>query len=219
MEPRAIATDRRPAGTTARERQRAEPILRVLPLATIMAAISIAAITIATTLVAHAARPRVILVGDSVTAGYGASDAGHSWTALLGVPAQVDAMPGAPSGAFVGRTWAAQTVVVTLGLNDYGQRVAPADFGARMRTIVASITAEHLVLVVPYQVGSEGRAPWDAYADQLLAIGREDHRMVLVDLRPAFGNPSTDLLDAELVHPNDVGHALMARLVAQAITP
>ena len=212
MDAPAIAMDRRSDGPMARERQHPAPILRFLPLIAIVVATSLA-----TALVASAAQPPVILVGDSVTAGWGASDARHAWPSLLGAPARIDAAPGAPSGAFVGRSWRAETVVVELGINDYVQGVAPDVFGGRMREIVTHISAGRVVLIVPYEVALHGAAPWDAYADQLLALARTDPRVVLVDLRPVFGRLATDLLTPDLVHPNDRGHAVIARLVARAI--
>ncbi|MEW6225179.1 MAG: SGNH/GDSL hydrolase family protein [Chloroflexota bacterium] len=208
----ASAMDARSDRLRVRERRRPEPSLRSLPLIAIATLVSL---TMA--LVASTAQPPVILVGDSVTAGWGASDARHAWPSLLGAPARIDAAPGAPSGAFVGRSWRAETVVVELGINDYVQGVAPDVFGGRMREIVTHISAGRVVLIVPYEVALHGAAPWDAYADQLLALARSDPRVVLVDLRPAFGRVGMDLLTPDLVHPNDRGHAVIANLVAQAI--
>ena len=188
------------------------------PVARLSSVVALAAaIMFATALAGHAAQPRVILVGDSVTAGWGASDASHAWPALLELPVQVDATPRAPSGRFLGRTWNAGTVVVELGICDYARGVAPEAFADHMRQILANITADRVVLVVPYLVGREGTSPWSAYAGQLLTLARMDARVVLVDLQPAFGNPATVLLDPDLVHPNDQGHAVIAQLVARAI--
>jgi lysophospholipase L1-like esterase len=212
MDARSIAMGPWFRGSAARERRDRQPGFRLLPMVAIVAVISLAS-----ALVGHAAQPRVVLVGDSVTAGWGATDAGHAWPALLGFPVRVDAAPGAPSGVYVGRSWTAGTVVVELGINDYAQGVAPEAFGGRMRQIVASISAGRVVLIVPYRVGLDGTAPWDAYADQLLTVARMDPRVVLVDLRPSFGSPATDLLTPDLVHPNDRGHALIAQLVARVI--
>jgi len=185
---------------------------RLMPVIAIVATISLM-----TAIVGHAAQPRVILVGDSVTAGWGASDAGHGWPALLGLPVAVDATPGAASSVYLGRSWSAGTVVVELGINDCAQGVPPAAYGDHMRRILANVQAGRVVVVVPYRIGLESGSSWDAYAGQLLSLAQVDPRVVLVDLRPSFGAPSTALLDPDLVHPNDRGHALIARLVALAI--
>lgn len=181
--------------------------------------VALALVSLTTAVVSDAAQPRVILVGDSVTAGWGATDADHAWPAMLRLRAQVDAAPGAPSGAFLGRSWAAPTVVVELGINDYAQGVSPETYGDHMRRIVSSIRADRVIVIVPYRVGLAGSFPWDAYADRLWALSRRDSRVVLIDLRASFGAPTTALLTPDLVHPNDAGHELIARLVSQMVAP
>jgi len=162
--------------------------------------------------------PDVILVGDSVTAGWGASENDRAWPSLLRSGVTVDAIAGATSAAFLGRSWSARTVVIELGINDYAQSVPASAYGADVRLLVNSVHANRVVLVVPYLVAVDRAArSWNSYADELTSIARVDPRVVVVDLRTAFGPPSTWLLASDLIHPNDRGHAVIAHLVAEAI--
>jgi lysophospholipase L1-like esterase len=191
------------------------PVIR----ASAFVAVAVLASMLAFAIVAAATRPAVLFLGDSVTAGYGARDAAAAFPALVDPRALVDGEPGAPSGVFVGRSWRAATAVVELGINDYVLGVSVDAYRDNMAAVLASLSADRVVVVVPYEIGARRAGTWDAYADALVAVAARDARVRVVDLRTAFGAPDTRLLDADLIHPNDRGHALIARLVAAAIQP
>ena len=179
--------------------------------------VSVLASLIAFAFVMAATRPAVVFLGDSVTAGWGASAAAAAFPALVDPSAPVDGEPGAPSGVFVGRSWRAGTAIVELGINDWVLGVSVATYRANMERVLASVSADLVVVVVPYAIGGTRAGAWDAYADALVAVATADPRARIVDLRAAFGPPSADLLAPDLIHPNDAGHALIARLVGAAL--
>lgn len=175
------------------------------------------ALVLASTLASRAAEPRVLVIGDSLSAGYGARAPDRGWPSLLGVPIAGEAAPGMTSSFFVGRSWRAEIAVVELGINDCRDGVPPVVFALQMREILLSVSARRIVLIVPYETGGERGSGWRPYAQSLVDLARGDPRVALVDLRPAFGAPTTRLLAPDLIHPNDAGHALIAQLVATAL--
>ena len=191
------------------------PVMRLSAFVVVSALASLLAFA----LVAAATRPAVLFLGDSVTAGWGATDLAAAFPAIVDPDALVDGEPGAPSGVFVGRGWRAATAVVELGINDYVLGVPVATYRANMERVLASVSADRVVVVVPYEIGGRRAGTWDAYADALVAVAVTDPRVRIVDLRAAFGQPGTGLLDPDLIHPNDRGHALIARLVGAAVRP
>ena len=159
----------------------------------------------------------LVFVGDSVTAGWGASAMDRRFASIVDANAIVDAAPGATSAYFADRDWTADTVVIELGINDWVNGIRPFAFRAHVAAILRSVNAVRVILVVPYEVGGSRTGPWDVYADELIALGQSDERVTLVDLRTAFGEPSTALLGPDLVHPNDRGHLVIAAMIRRAM--
>ena len=159
--------------------------------------------------------PNVLIVGDSLAAGWGAS---AMTLALLRGWGQTS------SSKASGRSLV-PVPRPQLGSTSRRRRAWPQRLGDRRATQDLRSTSRASFLdrcssgrlIVPYQPGGERAPGWSPYAGALLEGARSDPRVRVVDLRQPFGKPSASWLAPDLVHPNDRGHALIADLVRQAI--
>lgn len=193
--------------------------------------------------VAPAERPAALFVGDSFTAGTGASTAAGAWSCLaasaLDWVCNRDAQGGtgfvadgrantatfAPLPDRLTRTAErnlADVVVVDAGRNDMAYPAA--EVVPVMAEYVAAVRSQWpdaaLVLVVPAYLGQTAD-PADTWRPEVTATMRElavRHDALVVDpvAEQWFtGQDVGGLLDADGVHPDDDGHALLAdRFVA-----
>ena len=158
--------------------------------------------------------PPIVIIGDSVSVGGGATS-GNGWAYILGrsVAVEVHARNGATTGYFVEhppwRTPEPRAVIVELGINDWGRHVDPATYAANLWRIVQTARAggdEPVLIVDVYEIPTR-KGSWKPYRDALLALGED---FTLIETGPVE-------LTADGVHPNDAGHAAIARAVFAAI--
>lgn len=185
-----------------------------------------------------AAPVTIVCAGSSTTAGVAASAPARGWVAVmagrLGDAARVInvGIPGANAGGYLPDASVAaiaaerpDLVIHMIGANDIRELIPPARYIATLAGRLDALDAaagaplRHL-LVHSYQRADsfEPVAPWSAYADAVRAhaAGRP---AVFADLSGAYaalGVPGGDphaLLDGDLIHQADAGHAVMAELV------
>lgn len=192
-------------------------------------------------------RPAALFVGDSYTAGAGASSSAGAWSCLAAVELdwicnrdaeggtgfindgranQPDFAPLPDRLAATASRFLADVVVVDSGRNDMSTPAtevvsAIADYVASVRQYWPDAT---LVLVVPSFL-SQDAGPADPW-HSTVAAGMQSlvvqYGGLLIDPVAEQWTSGTDgqqLLDADGVHPNDAGHALLAeRFVADVRT-
>lgn len=171
----------------------------------------------------------VYYVGDSLADGWNASRQELGFrplvTATLGAKEQANYIAGATL-AEVSESAAppesADLVIIELGTNDVAARTPLDDFRAGYRDLIARTAAgrQHLVCVGVWQTGTTAgfddaiRQLCDEAGGRFVQIGdlREDARMVAAKGTPAY--PGT----ADGAHPNDSGHAEIAKRILAAVT-
>jgi lysophospholipase L1-like esterase len=156
----------------------------------------------------------IVIIGDSVSVGVGAT-VGNGWTNVLGrsVAVDVHARNGATTGYFVEhpprRIPGPRAVIVELGINDWGRHVDPATYAANLWRIVETARAggdEPVLIIDVYEIPTRNGS-WKPYRDALLALGED---FTLIETGPVE-------LTADGLHPNNAGHAAIARAVFAAI--
>ncbi len=177
---------------------------------------------------AHAAPPRLLVLGDSLTAGYGLPhDEGFEavlQNALAGQKHPVSIIDGAVSGDTTagGRArldWTladgADAAIVELGANDGLRGLDPKDMEANLNAILDALAARHIPVLLtgmyaPPNLGPDYQAAFRAVFDRL---GKRQG--VLYDpffLEGVAMHP--DLIQADGLHPNAAGVKLeVARLL------
>lgn len=158
----------------------------------------------------------VILFGDSLAAGYGATlgnDPASLLAARLGVPVENQGRNGDTTSTGLMRLESAiarkpGVVIVVLGGNDFLQR---RDAGAMRDNLTEIARRLRAAGAVPVLVGlqePEGKGAYAAAYEEA-AEGFESYVPDVLD--GIFGKPS---LMADLIHPNDAGYALVAERIA-----
>jgi lysophospholipase L1-like esterase len=124
-------------------------------------------------------------------------------------------------------------VIHMIGSNDYFFGVSPDTYQANLDSTIGDITAAvpskpvcH-ILVHSYRRGdvSAPAYPWEEYAAALHRIAEQRSNVFVIDLSDeyadldAVGADPYSILDWDLVHQTDAGHALMADLIYRALTP
>lgn len=183
----------------------------------------------------------VTAIGDSITAGLGASDTAHRYTDKLedlmdaaygvgdvvvrtnGAPGQQSSYFTNPANYTLGTSPTPSLVILELGINDMVNGTSVASYKANMLDIIGDVrstlaTDPTFLLLAIYGIGDGYPRQWDDYVDAMYQIGGADGDVVVLDLRPVFGSPSTAKLDPDLVHPNDTGHLLVAQTIFDYIT-
>lgn len=174
----------------------------------------------------------ITIIGDSVTAGNGVAGGerfGNVLDDLFGSDASVNSQggSGASSAFFINPAnytlGTPDLVIIELGLNDMAGSVTKATFKANLEDIIGDVRAAlatdpSVVLLIAYEIGDSYPNAWSIYADAMDEIADVDGEVVVLDLRPDFGSPTTTLLQGDLVHPNVAGHALIADLLYEFLT-
>lgn len=164
--------------------------------------------------------PRVVVIGDSYSAGWGLADPARSWPSALDGEVHVDGFSGsgfsAGASSCDGVAYAdrvavasgADVVVVQGGLNDTDQPAA--DVRSGVRRLLGALRGYDVLLVGPPSAPS--RAAAAARVDVLLASEAS---------RAGVGYLSTLGLDLEYLdddlHLTDAGHRAFGRAVARAL--
>jgi acyl-CoA thioesterase-1 len=162
----------------------------------------------------------VVAFGDSLTAGFGASN-GSDYVALLSNRTGVGIINAGRNGdttadalrridsAVLQRD--PDIVIVLLGGNDLLQDVPLQQRVDNIRTIVQRIRADGAVVIL---VGV-GSAPIDPFEGALPGIATQTGSTYVPNILDGiFGVPS---LMADLVHPNNAGHVIMADRIEPAL--
>jgi acyl-CoA hydrolase len=163
----------------------------------------------------------IVCLGDSITAGVGASP-GHGYpedlAALLHQPVVDAGVPGETAGEAAARVPAVLAedpwlVVIELGGNDILRQVATERTEEALDAIVRQLLAAR---VVPVLVAVE--SPLGGRHGEIFdRLGARYHVPVVRDvLVRILGDRS---LKSDEVHPNDRGHALLAAAVAEEVEP
>lgn len=204
----------------------------------------IRAITFAVALSLPRVPTHVACIGDSITAGYGATSEAHGWPAQLGLllgPGVTVAAFGAPSataGSYGPDPYTASQpyldagawitaagpdsvvdVAVLLGTNDsvsasFDAEAFAADYEALVQHFESLTPSPRVIVVVPPSTFWNTLIV-DVEAPLLGVIAAGPGRM-LVELPSSFSGAPW-LLTSDGVHPNDGGHALIARVVWDAM--
>src|SRR5579864_2539453 len=164
----------------------------------------------------------VVCLGDSITAGVGATD-GHGYpevlAARLGVAVINDGVPGDTAADGLARLpqvlaqdpW---LVIVELGGNDILRQVPAASTEEALDGIVRQLLAAR---VLPVLVAVAGPFGGGSHGEIYARLGKRYRVPVVEDvLRRNLFDPR---LKADEVHPNDLGHARLAEAVAEAVAP
>jgi len=164
----------------------------------------------------------IVCLGDSITAGAGASD-GHGYPAVLaarlGVAVIDDGVPGDTAAGGLARLPQVLTqdpwlVIVELGGNDILRQVPAASTEEALDGIVRQLLAAR---VLPVLVAVEGPFGGGSHGEIYARLGKRYRVPVVRDvLRQILFDPS---LKADEVHPNDLGHARLAEAVAATVEP
>jgi lysophospholipase L1-like esterase len=124
-------------------------------------------------------------------------------------------------------------VIHMIGSNDYFFGVNPDTYQAQVETkineIAATVTGKPVchVLVHSYKRAdvTTPAYPWSSYATALHRIADKRSDVFVVDLSDEYEDLAAgaadpyDILDWDLIHQTDAGHALMADLIYRALTP
>lgn len=121
-------------------------------------------------------------------------------------------------------------VIHAPGFNDWRHGITPAGFRTdvqnRLNQLQAATTAPvtHLLIHWFEHSDAHGPAAWHEYGTALETLASEYDNVVYADLSGPFyalGVPGADplnLLDADMLHPTNAGHDLMARMVFELLT-
>ena len=165
--------------------------------------------------------PTLVMLGDSMTSGVGAS-AGQELPAqlgrLLGREVVNRGAPGETTADALKRLEAIValrpgTVVIFLGGNDRLQKRPIAETESDLGRIVERLQAAGAMVAL---VGFQG-TPWDGYGSMFKRVARK-HGCVLVPdaLEGILFSPQ---MKFDPIHPNDKGYALIAQRIAKRLGP
>ena len=176
--------------------------------------------------------PKLVFVGDSLSAGYFALSEAQSFrglvTARFPCTSALIGVYGLRSGDVDLSSITAEAgdvVIVEVGSNDAAAGVAPADFEARLRAIAEAARAGsatcRLVFLSVWQTAPQ-RAPYDA---RIAGVARDygGHRIELSAIKddPSCSGPAGQVTYvgqlSDAWHPNNAGHAAIAAAVGRVI--
>ena len=162
----------------------------------------------------------VIAFGDSLTAGFGTTGTGDSVSLLsnrTGVPIVNAGRIGDTTADALGRINSAvlarepDIVMVLLGGNDLLQGVPVQQRISNITTIVQQIRADGTVVIL-VGVGSPPIDPFDGALAGIASQTSSSYVPAILD--GIFGVPG---LMADVIHPNNAGHAIMADRIEPAL--
>lgn len=177
----------------------------------------------------------VAWVGDSITAGVGASNAGKAWPAqvlkILGARISASSVNAGVAGdesadllARIGDVLTVEPglVVLMVGTNDAAHAVPVADFRANVEAIAAAVNAAGARLAVALLPPRATDIPLGYAYNLWLRAWCHRRGVPCVDTFAALVDPATGLLAAAYdsgdgVHPNDAGHLKIAEAVAAVL--
>ncbi|MCC6234052.1 MAG: arylesterase [Verrucomicrobiales bacterium] len=185
--------------------------------------------------VGESAPPRVVILGDSLTAGYGV-DPGQafparlqSWIREAGFPHEVvnaGVSGDTTAGGLRRLNWIlrrpAEVLLIELGGNDGLRGLAPDSTRSNLVSIIGAARAKYpgvrVVLAgmqMPPNMGETYRA---AYEGVFPSVAREQNAVLIPHLLEGVGGrPELNLPD--LIHPTPEGHAVVASNVWKVLKP
>ena len=166
----------------------------------------------------------IVFFGDSLVAGYGASEGNslpEQLSRRLGRPVRNLGESGDTTAAGVARLSEVTVlepglVIVLLGGNDALRKRPVSETKENLRSIIETLQAEGAaVVLVGVRSGVFGFN--DGY-DQMYADLADEYELVYVPdaLSGLFGDPR---YMADAIHPNDAGYAILAERIHEAIAP
>jgi lysophospholipase L1-like esterase len=183
------------------------------------------------------AQSKALLLGDSLTAGYYATTADHSyaailqgWLSLYGYDASSQGWPGGylvdiDASLDAIRASAPDLAVIEFGTNDAGAHVSTADFEHAYRELLETIRQTRpgstVIMLGVWKQYPAVRAVYDRIISRL-ALEYGAQYVSLEDLGgdPTMSGPSGVSVyrgTSDGFHPNDAGHAALAAAVEDAI--
>lgn len=158
------------------------------------------------------------MLGDSLTAGVGASDPTHGLVTQLEQRLNVSIINKGVSGDTTKDALARlpdvlsekpDILIVLLGGNDYLKHVPEAETFANLRTIITKAQSEGALVIL---VAIRGGLLADHFAAQFKALAKETGSLHVADaLDGIIGNPT---LMSDEIHPNDRGYEKMVDRIA-----
>lgn len=190
--------------------------------------------------------PRLLMIGDSITAGTGAGNVHRAWPETLahllrarnpgsGAAWLAIGLAGDSTSQMLATLSAlrlsaqADLVVVELGTNDWGQArpltTFRADYAALLALVLAGNPTARLVCLTGWPHGVGGATARNALGLTMAAYDSVIRQVcaevqpgsVTVDLTPVYA-PWADHDSFDSYHPTDAGHAAIARAIAAALS-
>lgn len=160
---------------------------------------------------------RIIAVGDSLVAGYGAT-AGHNFVSLLsrriGIPITNHGVSGDTSGQVLERIGEAlegkpDVVILLVGGNDALQKIPKEKTFQNIATIIEAAQGEGSAVVL---IGVQGGIIGDKYQDQFDELAEKYQTAYVPDILDGLIGDSRYMSD--YIHPNDKGYEKIAEKIA-----
>lgn len=171
--------------------------------------------------------PGLVAFGDSITVGYGAYSRAAMWTERMGVPVENLAVAGSTvteqvAGQITPYAGRAMVALWFSCTNDLFHGTPVAEYRATLDAGVRALQARGMVVYLgtclrpaSYAAMAGDAALHDAYSAVVRDVAVADGA-VLVDIDAGY-DPATMERTALPYHPNDEGHAFIARAFAQAL--
>lgn len=160
--------------------------------------------------------------GDSLTAGYGASE-GNDYPSILskklGRPILNKGASGATTETSLGRVdevlrLQPRLVLLCLGGNDGLQQLPIERTFANLSTMIDQFQGNGSFVVL---IGVRGASIADRYANPFKDLAKEKHVLFVPNiLKGVLGSPS---LMSDYIHPNDEGYSVIADRLAKILEP
>ena len=171
-----------------------------------------------------AAGQQVIVLGDSITAGYGVAEE-EAYPVLLsqqlGLPmlnrgisgdTTADGLARLQSDVLDDNPW---LVIVGLGGNDFLQKLPKTETEQNLRAMTSAIQGEGAIVVL---LGMNLGILKDTYKELYERVARDTGAFLIPQvLKGILDDPSRRQDD--VIHPNPAGHAALARRIAEALQP
>jgi lysophospholipase L1-like esterase len=168
---------------------------------------------------------RLVVIGDSISHGFWASDVTRSWPFLVAQATGMELVNLAtggrmcvPADGTMAASCAPDVITYLIGYNEFGQQKDLVDFGARYAQTLANIRAgrpgARVLAITPLWSPNAKPIPLEAYRQAIrdAVAAAADPLVTLVEglsLMPADPSSLTDT-----VHPSDAGSASIAQALA-----
>lgn len=118
-----------------------------------------------------------------------------------------------------------QLAIISLGVNDYGESVAPATYGANLQALITYLKtsfspAPSILILDQGNVNQSGGSPQSAYTatEQQLALANNAMFLSVSRRWGSFANASAmGVMNADGLHPNDAGYLDIASMIERRI--